>query len=172
MRIEKSKIWLITDTHFNHKKLIEYGRPPDFEERIKKNLLSRIRPLDILIHLGDICIGKEKESSNWFKENLGCRTILCYGNHDGEKMRWYMDNGWDVALKRMDIKIYGKRIAFTHIPIAWDGYFDFNIHGHFHNTDHRRRDPFFNSILTGYNKLLAIEYTDYKPIELKKFINL
>lgn len=32
------KIWLITDTHFGHDMLIQYGRPTDFTERIFKHL--------------------------------------------------------------------------------------------------------------------------------------
>jgi len=161
------KIFVITDTHFNHKQLIEYGRPKDFEEKIKENLKKVISEKDLLIHLGDICIGKDKENSNWFKENLGCKTFLVKGNHDGKSFSWYLENGWDSVSERMDIKRYNKRIALTHAPIAWDGYFDVNLHGHFHDTDGRRQTDFDEKIMSGYNKLLAMEYTDYKPLLLK-----
>lgn len=163
-------IWITTDTHFNHVKLIEYGRPKDFENKIKKWLLHYVEREDLLIHLGDVCIGNDAENNNWFKNNLDCRTYLIRGNHDSKSIEWYLRNGWDSCSDRLDLKMYGKRIAFTHIPIAWDGYFDINIHGHFHDTDGRRHGD-FSKILSGYNKLIALEYTKYQPLSLKKLIS-
>jgi len=163
------KIWIITDTHFNHNILVQYGRPSNFEQVIKINLEKEVKEDDILIHLGDICIGKDKENSNWFKDNLKCKTWLIKGNHDNKSNNWYLNNGWDVVVDRMDFKFNGKRICFTHIPVSWDGYFDLNIHGHLHDTDIRRHKDDITK-LNGYNKLIAIEYTNYKPVLLKTLI--
>lgn len=163
-----AKIWLITDTHFNHKQLIQYGRPDDFEERLKKNLKAMVGENDILIHLGDVCVGNDAENSNWFKENLRCKTWLLLGKHDNKSMNWYLNNGWDFVGLRMDIDMYGKRFALSHYPQAWDGYFDCNVHGHFHDTDKRRQSD-FQKEMSGYNKLLAMEFTDYKPVKLEDF---
>jgi len=162
------KIYLTTDTHFNHKKLIEYGRPEDFEERIWKGL-KVINENDMLIHLGDVCIGDDEMINRRFTMNNGAKKVLVLGNHDHKSVKWYLEHGWDMVCERFDLKMYGKRIAFTHMPIAWDGYFDINIHGHFHNTDSRRYEEEFKKIMSGYNKLLALEYTDYKPVNLEKF---
>lgn len=155
--------YIITDTHFNHEKLIEYWRPANYEQKIKKNLLINVKPTDVLIHIWDVCIGKDIESNNWFKDNLKCRTILVKWNHDTKSNKWYMENWWDIACERFDIEMFWKRICFTHIPIAWDWYFDVNIHWHFHDTDHRRFEPEFNKILSWYNKLLSMENVDYQP---------
>jgi len=162
------KIWLTTDTHFSHTQLVEYGRPINFEERIKKNLKAVVKPDDLLIHLGDVCIGNDVENNMWFKDILGCKTYLVLGNHDKKSVKWYMEHGWDVVANRIDMTIGGKRTAFTHKPIAWDGYFDINYHGHFHDTDHRRFEPEFQKVLCAYNHLLSLENTDYKPLLLKK----
>ena len=163
-------IILITDTHFNHKQLIEYGRKPDFEELTKKWLKNNIKPEDLLIHLGDICIGNDIENSNWFKKELQCKTYLVRGNHDRKSFNWYFDNGWDVVADRLDMDIFGKKICFTHMPVAWDGYFELNLHGHFHDTDHRRLEPEFNKVICGYNKLLALEVNNYQGWYLKNLI--
>jgi calcineurin-like phosphoesterase family protein len=160
------KIWLTTDTHFNHKALIEYGRPVDFEEQIKKKLKQSVKPEDLLIHLGDVCIGNDIENNNWFKKELGCKTYLLRGNHDRKSFNWYFNNGWDVVADRLDMELFGKKMCFTHIPVAWDGYFEINYHGHFHDTDHRRNEPEFNKILCGYNKLISLEMTKYSPVLL------
>jgi len=161
------KIFITTDTHFDHKLLIEYGRPADFENKIKKNLKQMVGKDDLLIHLGDVCIGNDVENNNWFKKELGCKTYLIRGNHDGKSFNWYFNNGWDVVADRIDMEMFGKKMCFTHLPVAWDGYFDINYHGHFHDTDHRRNEPEFNNVLSGYNKLVSLERTNYQPILLK-----
>lgn len=159
------KIWVTTDTHFNHQKLIEMGvRPPDFEEQIKENLMNLVAKDDLLIHLGDICIGKEKTSSNWFKQNLLCRTVLVRGNHDHKSTNFYLDNGWDFCCTRFDLTIFGKRFAFTHSPIPWDGFFEINLHGHLHNCSHR------NDKVNGYNHLVSLERNNYLPELLESFV--
>lgn len=164
------KYWLTTDTHFGHKQMIDYcGRPDDFDKIIRRHLIEMVKPDDLLIHLGDVCIGNDRENNAFFRE-LGCRTVLVKGNHDGKSHTWYMDNGWTLCADRFDMEYGGKRIAFTHIPVGWDGYFDLNIHGHFHNANHRRYEEDLKKTLNGYHKLLALEYTDYKPVLLDKFL--
>jgi len=101
---------------------------------------------------------------------LKCKTILVLGTHDNKTINFYLSNGWDFACERFDFKMFGKRIAFTHMPIAWDGYFDINLHGHFHNTDYRRNEPDFNKVISGYNKLISLEFTNYQPLNLRKII--
>ena len=162
--------YIVTDTHLGHDKIIEYGRPDNFEAKIKKGLLSVVKSKDVLIHLGDVCLSNYEENHNWFKKNLKCKTILVLGNHDTKTNSFFLSNGWDFICKRFSLKIFGKKITFSHCPISWDGYYDINIHGHFHNTDHRRHEPQFNDILTDKHKLLAIEYTNYQPVNLEKFI--
>lgn len=158
------KIFVTTDTHFGHEKLIKYGRPKDFEQKIKKGLKDHVGRNDLLIHLGDICMGEDGYHSNWFKEHLLCRTCLILGNHDHKSFTWYMENGWDMVANRLDLEISGKKISFTHCPIKWDRSFDINYHGHFHDTDHRRFDPEFNKILSKHNKLVALEHMCYQPL--------
>lgn len=165
------KIWIITDTHFGHDKLIEYGRPIDFNDRIL-NSFSMIKPGDMLIHLGDFCIGNDETWHKvYFKELTGVKNILVRGNHDHKSNSWYLAAGWDMVCESFTFDMFGKKIMFSHYPKAWDGYFDVNIHGHFHDTDHRRFEPQFTKLLTAYNKLLAIERTDYQPVSLEKFIS-
>ncbi len=56
------KIYITTDTHFDHANMIKYcGRPENFNEIIWKGL-EQIKNNDILIHLGDLCIGNDVEN--------------------------------------------------------------------------------------------------------------
>ncbi len=50
METIKRKIWLISDTHFGHRKMITYGRPEDFESQIINNINRYVGENDILIH--------------------------------------------------------------------------------------------------------------------------
>lgn len=166
------KIWLTTDTHFGHDMLIQYGRPADFTEQIFKKL-EVIEVGDMLIHLGDFCIGKDEEwTERYFKQLQGVKHILVRGNHDCKSNSWYLDHGWPMVCNSFSFEMFGKNIMFSHYPIAWDGYYDVNIHGHFHDTDHRRFEPQFTKILNGYHKLLALEKTNYQPVLLRTFLGV
>lgn len=163
------KYYLITDTHFNHEAMIEFcGRPENFNEIIMKGLKNL--PDNIyLIHLGDICIGKDEEVHNKLS-SLPYKKILVRGNHDNKSNSWYLEHGWDFVCDQFTFEYGGKKILFSHYPVAWDGYYDLNIHGHFHNSDHRRHEEHFLKLKNGYQKLLAIEYTNYLPVSLESFI--
>ena len=164
------KIFIISDTHFNHTKpMVDWcGRPENFEELLWKGL-EKLPEDCLLIHLGDICIGNDLEVHNAIAD-LPYRKVLVKGNHDSKSNSWYFEHGWDFVCDRFDFEMFGKKIAFTHIPIAWDGYHDFNIHGHFHNSDHRRQEPELQKIKNGYQKLYAPEYENYLPVKLSKFL--
>lgn len=176
------KIWLITDTHFGHDKMIPYcGRPEGFEEVILQNL-SVLNDHDVLVHLGDICIGKDAYWHEELMHRVNGRKWLLRGNHDGKSDSWYLSHGWDFVGEQFLIERYGRKILFSHVPQKDTGYFDVNIHGHFHNSLHRllegkyvidgekERNKEDLAVLTEKHKLLAIEYTEYKPVLLDTFI--
>ncbi len=173
------KTFLITDTHFNHAKVIEYcDRPLDFEERILKNCLDMIKEDDTLIHLGDICIGNDKESHAKYIEPIKGTKILVRGNHDKRSDNWYLNHGWDFVCDSFTGTYFGKKVLFSHTPQIDKGDFDLNIHGHLHNKLYRiqydggEMNMEFARRLTDKHKLLSIEYADYKPFLLTDQFNL
>ena len=89
------KYWITTDTHFGHDILQEYShRPEGVEGRIFRNL-SVMRSGDVLIHLGDICIGNDLMWHQELMDHLyGIKRWLAVGNHDKE-------NGYMVFKTRM-----------------------------------------------------------------------
>jgi len=83
------KIWIISDTHFNHEKLktMGNGRPDNYEELIMKGL-KVIKSGDTIIHLGDFCIGKDEEwHMKWYQELKGVKKILVpsFGSYQFKK---------------------------------------------------------------------------------------
>lgn len=163
------KYWLITDTHFNHKKqMMEYcGRPEDYETQLYESM-EAIPKEDVLIHLGDICIGND-ESVHKQLQALSCQRYLIRGNHDQKSDKWYLEHGWDAVADAMILRISGVHTLFTHIPHPDIGY-GINIHGHFHNSDHRRHEPELEAIRNPRQHLIAVEYTGYKAIPAETFI--
>lgn len=158
------KIWLITDTHFNHERIKELsGRPDDFTERTLKNWSKMVGENDLTIHLGDVIFSRASELTEMMARIPG-RKVLVMGNHD-RKPNWYMNHGFDFACYRFELK----HTLFVHEP-------QFSlpencvrvIHGHLHNDTHRA-DEYPESI-PEYNHLLSLEKEEYKPVLLEDFI--
>lgn len=171
MGSDKIKYWVTTDTHFGHSKLEELsGRPEDFKERIIKGL-EIINPRDILIHLGDFCIGADSFHHEIFKAKslLGVSRWLLKGNHDSKSDIWYLNNGWDFVGNTISFKRFGYNLLFSHRPQEDLGYFDINIHGHFHNSDPIRHEEDLRKIKNNKHLLLYLEH-HYKPFNLRSVI--
>lgn len=161
------KIWVTTDFHFNHKKIIKYcNRPVNYEKRILSGLV-KIPKDDILINLGDTCIGQDTLIHKQYIIPLKCKKILVRGNHDKKSNSWYMDNGWDYVFDEVVITLFGKTVLFSHKP-RLDMPFNINIFGHFHNKPITSK---FNYKIGSHYKLLSLEEMNYMPILVtNKFI--
>src|SRR5476649_1621970 len=138
-------IWIIADTHFYHENIKKFqGRPNDFNEKIIKNWNQLVAYDDVVIHLGDVIFGLDKEQRlPSLMASLPGKKILCRGNHDPKPAEWYMEHGFDFAC---DYYVY-KDVAFSHAPLTplppqtlvSDGRpVNWNIHGHFHKGTHRQ----------------------------------
>jgi calcineurin-like phosphoesterase family protein len=102
-----------------------------------------------------------KENNALFIEALPKKTrkILCIGNHDNKSASWYMNNGWDFACRTFTIKLFNRKILFSHVPKAVRYPYS-NIHGHTHGNNHR------GELLPGGIEI-ALEKTNYKPLDLE-----
>jgi len=161
------KIAIGADWHFGHDKLVEKaGRPEDFAQRIIKGIERACLSADVLLCLGDVCIGNDAyhhcvlwQATKW--SNI--KRWLILGNHDRKTKTWYLQSGWDFVADELYLNIHGLRILFTHRPQP-PGDYDLNIHGHLHNTGHHpecgRHDK---------QVLIASEPT-YQPVMLSTII--
>ena len=110
--------WLISDTHFNHSQLEEWGgRSGNWQKQIYKGL-SQIPANDILIHLGDICIGNDEEVHHSIFESTAHLTsrILVRGNHDKKSLTWYLNHNWDLVVDGLELVFMGRYLHLTHRP--------------------------------------------------------
>lgn len=179
------KFWLTTDTHFGHDKMVQYcGRPENHSELILENLKKAIGENDVLIHLGDVCIGNDEKWHTELANALpaGVKRVLILGNHDCKSTSWYLKHGWDFVCDSFSMTFLGKKLLFSHYPNK-SGDHELNIHGHFHNAlvrllkeewvieGEKERNQKDLSNRDERSRLLALEETGYKPVLLEHFIN-
>jgi calcineurin-like phosphoesterase family protein len=176
---EDMKTFICSDTHFNHQNITTYcDRPTDFTERIIKNWNQIVKPDDLIIHLGDVQIGKK---SDWIIPALPGKKILVRGNHDRQwsNLRW-MKAGFDFACDGLMFR----NCWLTHEPAkSLPEGAELNLHGHLHNIWHgfHPNDPKYGDFSANdvmkherlnnpWQRLFAIEYTNYAPVDFESFV--
>lgn len=156
-----NQIFVIGDTHFGHKKILEFEKEKrpfkDIEEHDRNLIINWnmvVKPKDTVWHLGDIAFGEDNIHT---LSRLNGYKHLVMGNHDNYDMKIY--------------KLYFHRIVascvldgylLTHVPIHPSQFYRFkgNIHGHVHSKslDDRR---YFNA---------SAENINLTPIPLQNII--
>lgn len=129
------KVFVTSDTHFGHRRIIEFERayrPYASIEEHDKDLVARwnavVRPKDTVWHLGDVFFGKD---GHWIMQALHGYKKLVLGNHDHYPLEIY---------QQYFAKIYGAAVVgqnlLTHVPVhpnQLEHRFKKNIHGHMHS---------------------------------------
>lgn len=177
------RFFITADLHYGHSLLVNIGdRKQGFEQRINRSF-HQLRRGDILLCLGDICIGNDAEAGGVFKalQHKGVVTILVRGNHDHKSDNWYMDHGWTFVCESFFLERYGLRFLFTHIPVWSESdfspqnpvgvkakdvcqlEFDVNVHGHFHSSDRKG-----SAYQEENHFLVEIESNNYNLYSLKE----
>ena len=174
-------IYLTTDTHWNHERILLYdSRPFDNVKEMNEYIISQISDIvqdgDILIHLGDV-IFKDRNLLKGYMERIKGYKILLKGNHDRNTLSWYTRNGFDYVCRRYEYK----NIIFSHKPMDMsENKIQYNIHGHFHKKDNPKCDRENGGLRYKYdfynekrNLCLYIDdIPDWKPIKLEDFLKL
>lgn len=112
-------VWLISDTHFNHKNILKYEpiRPDNFQDIIFDNLDRVIDPEDTLIHCGDFTFGdhesRMKIAERW--NEIQCfEKILIWGNHDNKNRKeYYLDH---CGFTRATSYLIMNNVLISHYP--------------------------------------------------------
>jgi len=162
-----SKRFIISDTHFDHKNIIDYCDRPfkdvhDMEKTLIENWNSVVRQDDVVFHLGDFDLFS-KNKVREISQQLNGKIILIKGNHDNYGNTFYNEVLHDFIPYPIILDDF---FILSHHPLFMNKHMPYvNIHGHLHNTVHRD----FETGPKHFN--VCVEYTDYKPVdfdELKK----
>lgn len=141
-------IWIISDTHFGHKNIIEYElRPFETVEAMNESLILRwnnhVKPNDIVYHLGDFGMGSTLEMVK-IRNRLNGRIVLIRGNHD-DGLTKLLEIGFDGIADRLELQYKQWEFHLTHIPKS-DLIYDennhsiINVHGHVHGKTRVRKN--------------------------------
>jgi calcineurin-like phosphoesterase family protein len=153
--------YVISDTHFFHRKIQEYtDRPDDWSDKIIKNWNNIIKPDDLVLHLGDLSFGS-KPTVMKITRRLNGRKYLLQGNHDRRSKKWFDDVGFTLIKKSFMVDCKEHLLLFTHRPTYGIPKGTINIHGHIHNTQHFIKH---HKNVTHIN--VSVEKTDYRPIKI------
>lgn len=134
------KVYVISDTHFNHANIIKYcNRPyatvPEMNEALIKNWNSVVTNEDTVYFLGDFALGK-RDNIIEIGNQLNGHKILVMGNHDRVTATAFTDAGFETIYKKptlIKFEEYGMEILFSHAPVFEPLYQHYNIHGHIHD---------------------------------------
>lgn len=121
----RSNIWFTSDTHFGHNKDFIY-KPRSFnniqehDEVIIENWNSIVQPRDIVYHLGDTIMGRDREYGLECMRRLNGFIYLVGGNHDTFNKQKELINECGVIYLGHAAKIkISKRLSFflCHYPV-------------------------------------------------------
>jgi len=162
------RVYLIGDTHFDHKNIIKYCNRPfknvkEMNKKLLKNWNKTIGKDDLVFFLGDLAFGKRKHKVGYWLNKLNGRIYLIQGNHDKK-----IPSGIPY-LKRCIIKYGDDEFRLIHRPDEAGGWKGWIIHGHHHN-NHPQYYPFINSLNKTIN--VSVEMIDYKPISFASLLSL
>lgn len=120
-------IWITSDTHFDHAKIIEYCNRPfkdvnEMNETMIRNWNRVVRQEDTVYHLGDFALTSANRYE-YFLNRLNGNIVLILGNHDKSVNRM-KELGFPEVYKNMLI-VDGK--ILTHVPISIKGRVCINV---------------------------------------------
>ena len=158
-----NKIHIISDTHFGHKKVIEFEalhRPFGTIEQHDRELVERwnakVRKHDTVWHLGDVFFGG-RDAHGILAELNGIKRLVL-GNHDVYPLEVY---------QKYFTKIFGvaelRGCILTHVPVnpnQLEKRYKANIHGHMHS--HKLDDSRY--------KCVSVEQTNLAPVLLSEIL--
>lgn len=160
------KIWIWSDHHFSHRRIIEMERRPfgcngEMHQAFINHYNETVSEGDIVIWAGDVMFGATGEFNDGLWKNFDkTYNILVVGNHDFKK-RDLRKLQFDEQHLLIEVVIDGHRVVITHYPFTPKDKSIKVVHGHTHS-----RDTGWD---THYN--VAVEALGYKPVGLKELLS-
>lgn len=179
-------VWFTSDTHFNHRAMVEKQWRPQYKTiaEMNEDLITRwnriVQPPDVVWHLGDWGLGDPFQHLPIVRRLNG--TIhLVTGNHDRpwpgqrDSYRWqptFLSAGFASVQTYARRRVLGQNVFLSHFPYRGD-HLDrdfsqyaladqghFLLHGHVH-TEWTERDRMIN---------VGVDVRDFQPVSLEQVI--
>lgn len=158
------EIYVISDTHFGHKRIIELCNRPftdvnEMDEIMIDRWNETVRNEDTVIFGGDFMFYK-KDEKNIFNRLKGNKILIC-GNHDHTVTKLMP---WLSSWERFELEVDNVNFIIDHYPIHdWNKRFHNSIHlyGHTHKS-------LYPEIVNRH--CICVEVQDYRPKNIREFI--
>lgn len=156
--------YFISDTHFDHAKIIEYCNRPfnsvdAMNEFIIKQWNNTVNKNDIVYHLGDFAFGG-KDFVTSIVSQLNGNIYLVKGNHDTNANQYYRDCGFKEVYDHPIIVKDFLVLSHESMPFVMNQMY-VNLYGHIHDS------PMFETWGKG-SICLCVERHHYKPVSLEE----
>lgn len=156
-----NRAFVIADTHFGHKKILEFEpalRPfetiDEHDQELAYRWNSTVKPKDTVWHLGDVCFGVQ--SFDVLRQLNGVKRLVL-GNHDTYPIARYLEH-FNSVHGAAEVH----RCILTHIPVHPSQFprYRANIHGHLHH----------NTLEDERYICVSAEHTSLTPVLLESVI--
>lgn len=176
-------IYFISDLHFYHRNVINFGSRPfkdelEMNNKLIENWNSRVHESDSIYVLGDMFVrSKSLEEIENVLSKLNGKKYLIVGNHDRSWLKKYpsLKSYFKEVCEEKTIHYteggINRTVILSHYPkLEWEKYYrgSFHIFGHIHNkkdepqlTYLRLQDKMFNA---------AVEVNNYKPVTFNELV--
>lgn len=159
------RVFVISDTHFNHQNIIKYcNRPYNSVREMNWDIIRKwnsvVGPNDIVFHLGDFGFGTQMELNHLLNQ-LNGKKYLILGNHDNKfGKKFYEQIGFSEVFNK---KFVVGNIVLSHYPKQINEN-QINIYGHIHNSEPQ---DWYND---DKHYCVSVEKINYTPIEISELI--
>lgn len=89
---DESRVFVVSDTHFNHEKIVEkrgYKSLTEHDAGLIKTWNERVRPQDTVLHLGDFVFRANEELAKHYINQLNGVIYYVWGNHSSGVKQLY-----------------------------------------------------------------------------------
>jgi calcineurin-like phosphoesterase family protein len=173
------KVWFTSDTHFGHKKIMEYAnRPFDTVEKMDEELIrawnSVVGQDDIVYHMGDFALTNSNKTKN-ILNRLNGRLILIVGNHEKSVMDKEAVRERFISIKdKLETYINKQFIVMCHYGMrVWNKshHGAWMLYGHSH--DSMEHEAWGRSMDVGVDSAARIlgEYRPFSFEEIKRIMD-
>jgi len=172
-----SKIFLTSDTHFDHGNIIKFCDRPfkDVEEmnyKLIDNWNKKVPQDGLVFHLGDFAWGGY-EGWKKIREQLNGDIILIKGNHDQKNMSSTAEQElFKYVTWQMLIEIEGRKVILNHFPfLCYAGVYRepkklvYSLYGHVHSGPRKKGQDIprlVHTYPTQYD--VGVDNNEYEPI--------
>lgn len=172
--------WFTSDTHFGHENVIKYSNRPfrdkwDMDDGIIENWNSKVKPGDIVYHVGDVFFCSQDRALS-ILDRLNGQIFLIMGNHDKTIRKSSALRGRFIKVcDYHEVTIEGQKIVLCHYPMmTWNqsGRGSWMLHGHCHGNLTYPYEAKIHDVGVDPNKYVPMSFDDIKKIMDKKAISV